>query len=283
VQASRFPAAEVEAALGGPVTLLGFGSFGDTWRYQDTAVKIICSGSYPPQRLDREVNGLLRVSSPYVVGLLGTRAVMLGGEQRPVLVFEYIAGGDVARRIGLGRWPSHTEGVAFLRGLLTGVRDMHAAGVVHRDIKPGNIALREGDWARPVLLDLGLARSADETTITVYPAAVGTARYMAPEQLEGRRARKAADLFAVGATVREVLGRQHPFYDDGASYTYADMIALLAKGPHPLPTGTHGAVIDLLDRLTAVPEHERGSASSSLRRLGRAGQGDHAHEPRHQH
>ena len=43
---------------------------------------------------------------------------------------------------------------------------------------------------------------------------------------------------------------------DGASYTYADMIALIAKGPHPLPTGTHGAVIDLLDRLTAVPEHE---------------------------
>jgi len=71
--------------------------------------------------------------------------------------------------------------------------------------------------------------------------------------------------------VREVLGRQHPFYDDGASYTHADMIALIAKGPHPLPAGTHGGVADLLDRLTTVPEHERGSASSSLRRLGRAG------------
>ena len=271
MQASRFPAAEVAAALGGPVTLLGTGSFGDTWRHQDTAVKIICSDSYPPQRLDREVNGLRRVSSPHVVQLLGTSAVTLGGQQRPTLVFEYIAGGDVAGRVSAGRWPSPEQAVAFLRGLLAGVRDMHAAGVVHRDIKPGNIALRDGDWSRPVLLDLGLARSADEATITVYPAAVGTAWYMAPEQLEGHRARKAADLFAVGATVREVLGQRHPFYDDGASYTYADMTALIAKGPHPLPDSTPGPVADLLDRLTAVPEHERGSASSSLRRLGQAG------------
>ena len=112
--------------------------------------------------------------------------------------------------------------------------------MVHRDIKPGNIALRDGDWSRPVLLDLGLARSADEATITVYPAAVGTAWYMAPEQLEGRRARKAADLFAVGVDRARGPGRRHPFYDDGASYTYADMTALIAKGPHPLPAGTPG-------------------------------------------
>ena len=268
MQASRFPASEVAAALGGPVTLLGAGSFGDTWRYRDTAVKIICADSYPPQRLSREVNGLSSVSSPYVVQLLGTQVVTLRGQQRPALVFEYIAGGDVAERISAAQWPSPEEGVALLHGLLTGVRDMHAAGVVHRDIKPANIALRDGDWSRPVLLDLGLARGADEATITVYPAPVGTARYMAPEQLEGRRARKAADLFAVGVTVREVLGGRHPFYDDGASYTFADMTARITKGPYPLPAGTPGPIADLLDRLTAVPEHQRGSASSSLRRLG---------------
>jgi serine/threonine protein kinase len=271
VTASRFPADEVAGALGGPVTLLGAGSFGDTWRFQDTAVKIICADSYEPQRLIREVNGLTRVSSPHVVRLLGTRVVTLGGRQRPALVTEFIAGGDVAGRIGAGQWPSPADGAAFLAGLLAGIRDMHAAGVVHRDIKPGNIALREGDWARPVLLDLGLARGADEATITVYPAPVGTAWYMSPEQLEGRRARKAADLFAAGVTVRQVLGRRHPFYDDGANYTYADMTGLIAKGPQPLPAGTPGPVADLLDRLTAVPEHERGSATSSLRRLGLTG------------
>ena len=259
MQRSRFPESEVAAALGGPATLLGVGSFGDTWRYGDTAVKIICVDSYPPQRLGREVNGLSKVSSPHVVRLLRTRVVILGGKQRPALEFEYIAGGDVAERIGAAQWPSPTEGVALLHGLLTGVRDMHTVGVMHRDIKPANIALRDGDWSRPVLLDLGLARGADEPTITVYPAPVGTARYMAPEQLEGRRARKAADLFAVGVTVREVLGGRHPFYDDHASYTFADMIAQIAKGPYPLPAGTPGAVSDLLDRLTAGPS-TRGAA-----------------------
>ena len=271
MQAPRFPASEVAAALGGPVTFLGAGSFGDTWRYGDAAVKIICADSYPAQRLSREVKGLSSVSSPYVVRLLATELVTLRGHQRPALVFEYIAGGDVAERISTFRWPSPEEGVELLHGLLTGVRDMHAAGVVHRDIKPGNIVLRDGDWSKPVLLDLGLARGADEATITVYPTPVGTARYMAPEQLEGRRARKAADLFAVGVTVREVLAGRHPFYDDGASYTFADMAARIAKGPYPLPVGTPGTVADLLDRLTTVPEHQRGSASSSLRRLGLSG------------
>jgi serine/threonine-protein kinase len=171
----------------------------------------------------------------------------------------------------VGQRPPVAEVARLLGQAARALAAAHAAGVVHRDIKPGNIALRDGDWSRPVLLDLGLARSADEATITVYPAAVGTAWYMAPEQLEGHRARKAADLFAVGATVRELLGQRHPFYDDGASYTYADMTELIAKGPHPLPDGTPDPVADLLDRLTAVPEHERGSASSSLRRLGQAG------------
>ena len=215
MQAPRFTEAEVAAALGGPVTRLGSGSFGDTWRHGDTAIKIICDGSYPPERLKREVDGLCRVSSPHVVRLLDTRAVTLRGQQRPALVFEYIAGGDVAGGSSPDGCPRPQPAVAFLQGLLTGVGHMHAAQTVHRDIKPANIALRDGDWSRPVLLDLGLARGAGEATITAYPAPVGTPAYMAPEQLQGQPARQAADLFAVGVTVREVLGGRHPFYDPG--------------------------------------------------------------------
>jgi eukaryotic-like serine/threonine-protein kinase len=271
VQAPRFTETEVADALGGPVSLLKSGSFGDTWRHLDTAVKIICDGSYPPERLQREVDGLSRVSSPYVVRLLDTRAVPLRGQQRPALVFEYIAGGDVADRIAAGQFSPVGEGVAFLRGLLTGVGHMHAVQTVHRDIKPGNIALRDGDWSRPVLLDLGLARAAGEATITVYPAPVGTLAYMAPEQLEGRPARNAADLFAVGVTAREVLGGRHPFYDAGTPYTPAEMIARIIKGPYPLPASVPAPVVELLDRLTAERTGDRGSARSSLKRLGTEG------------
>jgi hypothetical protein len=179
VQNPHYTEAEVAAALGGPVTRLGSGAFGETWRRDDTAVKIIFDGSYPPDRLQREVDGLGRVSSPHVVRLVGTRAVTLRGEQRPALVFEYIPGGDVAGRVFVGQLPSVDEAVEFLRGLLTGIRHMHEQQTVHRDIKPANIALRGGDWSRPVLLDLGLARGAGEATITAYPALVGTPAYTA--------------------------------------------------------------------------------------------------------
>ena len=273
MQAPRFTEAEVAAALDGPVSLLGTGSFGDTWRHGDTAVKIICDASYPPERLQREVDGLTRVSSPYVVQLLDTRTVVLRGQKRPAMVCEYISGGDVAGRIAVGQLPSIEEGMAFLLGLLTGVGHMHEKQTVHRDIKPGNIALRDGDWSRPVLLDLGLARGADEATITVYPAPVGTFFYMAPEQLEGQPARNAADLFAVGVTVREVLGGRHPFYDAGTVYTPAEMITKIAKGPYPLPAEVPAPVMELLDRLTATRTADRGSARSSLRRLGTEGTG----------
>src|SRR6266487_1878343 len=258
MQNPQYTEAEVAAALGGSVTRLGSGAFGETWRRDDTAVKIIWDGTYSPDRLQREVDGLRRVSSPYVVRLLDTRTVTLRGEQRPALVFEYIPGGDVAGRVSAWQLPSVTEVVEFLRGLLTRIGHMHAAQTVHRDIKPANIALRGGDWSRPVLLDLGLARGAGEATITAYPAHVGTPAYMAPEQLQGLPARQASDLFAAGVTVRELLGGRHPFYDPGLLPPPAEMITRIASGPRPLPTGVPGHVAELLDRLTAVRTGDRG-------------------------
>lgn len=271
MQDPKFTEEEVAAALGAPVSRLGCGAFGETWRCGDTAIKIIFDGSYPPERLRREVNGLTRVSSPHVVRLLRTRILPLRGEQRPALEFEYITGGDVARRLIDGDLPSVADAKEFLRGLLTGVRDMHLERTVHRDIKPGNIALRDGDWSRPVLLDLGLARGADEATITAYPTPVGTLPYMAPEQLMGQPARQGSDLFAVGVTVREVLDGRHPFYDPGFRLEPAEMVDRIAKGPYPLRRMVPDAVAELLDRLTAEQISDRGSARSSLKRLAAEG------------
>ena len=200
--APRFDGATVAAALGVPdVAFLGSGAFGDTWRTDDRAVKIICVDGYPPVRVAREVAGLTRVRSPNVVRLFDAKTVSLGGKDFPALVFEYVPGGDIQQAIDGGRCPQPGEAFELLAGLLQGVSELHRAdGTVHRDIKPANIALRNGAWDQPVLLDLGLARSNTETTVTVYPGLIGTTAYMAPEQLEGRRARKAADLFAVGVS-----------------------------------------------------------------------------------
>lgn len=216
----------------------------------------------------REVAGLSRVKSPHVVRLLEAGVVTLDGRQRPALHFEFVDGGDLQDRLDAGERPTPVEAQGMLRGLLTGVRDLHSAdGTVHRDIKPPNVALRGGAWDQPVLLDLGLARSATEQTVTVYPSLVGTTAYMAPEQLMQRRARKAADLFAVGVTVRALLCGQHPFYDQGVGYTYDQALRKIQAGPAPLPAGLSDPVVTVLDLLVKHAEHERGSATSNLRRL----------------
>ena len=265
----RFPAADVAAALGvANVDLLGCGAYGDTWHAGSHAVKIICVDGYPPERLAREVDGLSRVSSAHVVRLERTGTVNLAGVERPALYFEYVAGGDLNRRIGRSERPAATDIEGLLSGLLSGIRDLHGAqGTVHRDIKPANVALRDGRWGQPVILDLGLAKSVTETTVTVYPGLIGTTLFMAPEQLEGRRARKAADLFAVGATIRTVITGQHPFYVAGVAYAIDDALREITAGPTDLPPFVPTNVRAVLDRLVSPAEHDRGSASSNLRRL----------------
>lgn len=250
------------------MSFLGAGSFGDTWRSGDTAVKIICEDGYPPERVAREVSGLHRVDSEYVVKLISAGGVELGGATRPALHFEFIEGGDLEAALSTNRRPEPEDVDALLIGLLRGLRDMHAAdSTVHRDVKPGNVALRGGNWARPVLLDLGLARSTSEGTVTVYPGRLGTAPYMAPEQIRGERARKAADLFAVGVTVRHIATGQHPFYDPAKSYTWDEALATLEAGAIPLPSNLSSASRSVLNRLVSFEEYERGSASSNLKRM----------------
>ena len=146
---------------------------------------------------------------------------------------------------------------------------MHAAdGTLHRDIKPPNVALRAGVWDQPVLLDLGLAKSATERTLTIYPSLVGTTAFMAPEQLQQQRARKASDLFAVGVTVRRLVCGRHPFFEDGVDYTYDEAIKKIEAGPAPLPGDLPDHVRTVLDLIVQYRQHDRGSATSNLRRLG---------------
>lgn len=266
----RYEPDVIASALGtDTVTFLGAGTYGDTWHVGDQAVKIICVDGYPPDRVAREINGLTRVDSPHVVRLHNAGSVLLDGIDRPALFFEYVEGGDLQHRIEAAERPSAGEAVGLLRGLLTGVRDLHAAdGTVHRDIKPANVALRDGKWENPVLLDLGLAKSATETTMTIYPGMVGTPPYMSPEQLKGQRARKASDLFSVGVTVRTAYAGVHPFYEPGANYTYDEALTQITAGPVSLPAGLPEDVSNVLDLLVSEAQFERGSATSNLRRMG---------------
>jgi serine/threonine-protein kinase len=142
----------------------------------------------------------------------------------PVLVMEFVSGPSLAEVVR-SRLFSVEEAVHLGIGLATAVRELHAANVVHRDIKPANVLLRacpDGTFCT-VLVDLGVSRmlrregldASDQLTeITVADRAVGTAEYMAPEQLvSSRDATPAADLYAIGAVLFRAVTGHNVFGD----------------------------------------------------------------------
>ncbi|MFI9815371.1 serine/threonine-protein kinase [Saccharothrix variisporea] len=256
---------------------LGTGAFGETWwvRHRDgteTACKIIFKDGYSAQRLEREIAGLSRVSSPRVVRLYRRNELEVGGKSRPVLQFEYVHGGDLAHFIQVGQRPNRDEIVALLRGLLEGVQALHEGEVVHRDIKPHNIALRDGSFSEPVILDLGLARPLDASTMTRYPGFIGTLPYMAPEQLRGEKARLAADLYAVGIVVVEAFTGRHPYiapddtFDD-IEHAAEQLAARQERLKIGFPSEVPDSLVAVLEKLTSPKPHQRSVPSRLLKRL----------------
>jgi len=253
-------------------TPLGRGAFGETWRLDlgdgsYTAAKVIMSPTYSRARLDREVEGLRRADSPHVVKLIDTASIDVGGATRAALVFEFVPGGDATTRLTPGAQVDPGDVVRFGSGIMAGLATLHSVDTVHRDIKPANIAVRNGDWGQPVLLDLGLARVLDRESITSYPALMGTVPFMAPEQLRQERARKAADIFAVGVVLHLMLAGTHPFYEGHDTLTFTEAISLINAGPASLPEHVSADLAALVRRFLLPDESERGSARRACRDL----------------
>jgi serine/threonine protein kinase len=190
---------------------------GECWRIvQNGEVKAckVITKTYDPERFDREVKAMQRINSPRVVRVhdRGMLITADDGKQPPDLLSDYLAGGDVREHIIAGNWPDDGQLRAFTLAVLEGVEELHRENVVHRDLKPDNIILLNGDWTKPVIIDLGLARLIDLTTVTVYPWIGGTWTYMAPEQLRAERAFDRTDVWAVAVIVAELAAGQHPFW-----------------------------------------------------------------------
>jgi hypothetical protein len=144
-------------------------------------------------RFSREARVAAGLQHPHLVSIYDYAA-----EPRPYLVMELIDGGDLARRLGSGD-PVDPERLA--RELLSALRHIHAAGVLHRDIKPQNVLLDAHDHAR--LTDFGIAQPRDATTLTKAGQVIGTESYIAPEVLAGESATEASDLYALGVVLSD--------------------------------------------------------------------------------
>jgi serine/threonine protein kinase len=267
-----------EAFSAAEVSFLGEGTFGETWKVcgitadditGDFAVKILRPRTFDARLLEREVQGLARITSSGIVRLHEVREVKFTGGMRICLVCELVPGGDVAinSRHAL---PQPSQVAEFGFRLLSSVAKLHAVEVIHRDIKAENIILRHANWADPVLIDFGLSKGLGDQTHTVYPARVGTYTYMSPEQLRGERARKASDLWACGIVLYQLLANRHPYFESFQGLHVEDLADLVDGPPPALPEPTLPDLEEMVVRLLSQDAYKRGSAyraASDLREM----------------
>jgi predicted Ser/Thr protein kinase len=139
---------------------------------------------------------------------------------QPYYVTEYVQGPTLQEAVEEGGPLTGTRLEAFAVGVAEALEAIHAAGVVHRDLKPSNVLLsREG----PKVIDFGIARTADATTLTQTGKIVGSVNWLAPEQLRTGKASEASDVFAWGGLVT-FAGTGHPPFGHGPVGTIAHRI-----------------------------------------------------------
>ncbi|HWA52907.1 MAG TPA: serine/threonine-protein kinase [Solirubrobacterales bacterium] len=238
------------------IEFIASGGQGDAWRVrrkggEDEVLKVVVNAD--PARVKREIGAMQAVDNPYVMGFTEAGTLDHNGSSYPFLIGEYVPGKSVAQRVEDGDWPDEKEALALAVGALRGLSAIHEVETVHRDIKPGNLALRDDDWSRPVILDLGLVRDLVGDSITAYPDLLGTIPFMSPEQLRREKAVKRSDVFGVGVTLFLLLTKgRHPFIAQGENIALEVLEERMRDGDWPKWEDVNGIDSDVIEVLSLI-------------------------------
>ncbi|HXI04591.1 MAG TPA: serine/threonine-protein kinase, partial [Candidatus Saccharimonadales bacterium] len=247
---------------------LGAGGMGEVYKANDTrldrtvAVKVLPAevAGRPElrERLSREARSVSSLNHPHICALYD-----VGHEEgTDYLVMEYLEGETLAARLEKGALPL-AETLDIATQIARALAAAHRQGLIHRDLKPGNIMLTA---TGAKLLDFGLAKSLEgseaatsmtaavtaTSPLTAKGTIVGTFQYMAPEQLEGSPADARSDIFAFGAVLYEMATGRRPF----EGKTQASLVAsILKESPRPMtelapmsPPALHRLVATCLEK-----------------------------------
>jgi tRNA A-37 threonylcarbamoyl transferase component Bud32/tetratricopeptide (TPR) repeat protein len=253
------------------IDLLGSGGSGEVWAVRDRlsgascALKLWHAPAWARPELEarfrREIEATRRIRHPAIV-----RSWDVGlADGYLYLTMELLAGTTLRQEIqARGALPLE-EALALFRELLEGLEAAHREGVIHRDVKPGNLILvGNGDGRRGLkIVDFGLARIDDDPTVTATGSILGTPEYMSPEQVLGRPLGPSSDLYSASLVLFEMLAG-HVAFSGSTPLAVAQM---QAQAPRP----------DLAKELPSIPERvryllERGLAIDPEERWGSAGE-----------
>jgi len=201
--------------------VLGRGGSATVYEADDTDAGGLCAVKVldpEPEHRDAERERMLREARLLAAvrheGIVGVRDGGLLDGGRAYLVMERLDGRTLADRMEECFWLPLDEAVAIAGQLLEALEAAHAAGVIHRDVKPSNVFLtRGGGRPRTKLIDFGIGVDLGDPTgrLTAPGVVVGTLGYMAPEQLFGDEPTARSDVYAAGATMYEMLSGRRPF------------------------------------------------------------------------
>ena len=239
--------------------LIAAGGMGQVWRGLDTAlhrpvaVKVLRSEyTGDPTFLERfraEAQHAASLSHPNVAAVFdyGEEIAQDGtGETLAYLVMELVEGEPLSALLAReGRLDTATT-LSFLRQTAFALAEAHSAGMVHRDVKPGNILVRPDGSVK--ITDFGIAWSARSVALTRTGQVIGTPQYLSPEQAEGRAATPASDVYALGLIGYECL-TGHPAFDGDNAVTIA--LKQVRQEPEPLPSTVPVDVRRLIGRSLA--------------------------------
>ncbi|MDX2816002.1 serine/threonine-protein kinase [Streptomyces sp. PA03-5A] len=251
------------------VERIGRGGMGTVWRAEDELLgrAVAVKRLHQPQphlqddeletlfeRTRREARSAARISHPNVVVVHD----VVDDEGLPTIVMEYVPSttlGDLLKERGP---VAPGEAARIGRGMVAALRAAHAAGVLHRDVKPGNVLLSAS--GRVVLTDFGIAQASGTSTLTRTGELIGSIDFLAPERLTGGAPGPEADLWALGATLFQAVEGRSPFRRDTAietAYAIATDEVPVAGRAGPLAPVIAGLLVREPERRLSAAEAER--------------------------
>jgi hypothetical protein len=204
---------------------------------QDVAVKILAPSLAADQeyvtRFFREAGAAGQIDHPNVI-----RVIDVGKyEDRYYLVMEYVAGDTLDKIIDTERRLPLDRATKFIREIASGLAAAHRSGIIHRDVKPGNVIVSPD--GRPHLTDFGLARHTEtKKGLTIEGTFLGTPEYASPEQVEGKKLDHRTDLYSLGVTYYQLLSGTLPFLGESPMEI---AIKRTKEDPRPLENAFPGA------------------------------------------